>query len=359
MQKNERMDRKMMNEKIDIMIGQMLMLGFRGIQIDENSGITNDIQSERCAGVILFDQDVALGTNDRNIESPTQIEILNEKLQSFSKQPLLIAIDQEGGMVSRLSTERGFPATVSQQYLGEQDDIAITAKYAAITAKTLQDAKINLNFAPDIDVNTNPNCPVIGKKGRSFSNDTAVVARHAEVLIDEHHRRNILCSIKHFPGHGSAQTDSHEGFTDVSDTWNELELIPFKKIIDAKKADIIMTAHIFNRHWDDKLPATLSKNVITGMLREKLGFDGVVITDDMTMGAITNNYGLKEAIKLSINAGCDMLLFANNSIFDPEIGIKAVNIINELLQNGSIPLSRIEESYRRIMQLKARIENKA
>ncbi len=333
-------------------IGQMLMVGFRGLTVDEDSQIARDISAGRVGGVILFDYDVALDSSVRNISSPEQVRELVSTLKSFSDDPLFVAVDQEGGKVSRLKEKYGFPATVSQEYLGEEDDPELTRYYAARTANALADMGFNLNFAPVVDLNVNPDNPAIGKLERSFSAEPDVVLRNAEIVIEELYKKGIKSCLKHFPGHGSSAGDSHEGITDVTETWSEVELEPYRQIISGGKADFIMTAHIFNRNWDPKYPATLSRDVITGILRDELGFDGVVFSDDLNMGAIREQYSLEETIRLAINAGVDVLIFANNLTYDEMIAVKAVDIIQKLVEEGEIPESRIDESYSRIMEAK-------
>src|SRR5690606_10098573 len=167
-------------------------------------------------------------------------------------------------------------------------------------AATLAEAGINLNLAPVVDVNVNPDNPVIGQLERSFSGDPDVVTEQAKAFIEAHHEHGVLCTLKHFPGHGSSEADSHLGFVDVTNLWSRQELEPFRNLIDAGLADAIMTAHIFNANWDSEHPATLSRAVITGILREELGYDGVVITDDMQMGAIRDFYGFEAAVVMSV-----------------------------------------------------------
>ncbi len=341
---------------LEEMIGQMLMIGFRGMEVEATDQIARDLAAGRVGGVILFDRDVAMGFTPRNIESPAQLMALTGQLRHFASQagdiPLFISIDQEGGYVARLKPEYGFPSTVSAQYLGSLNDPDSTAWHSARMAQTLSDHGINLNLAPVVDVNINPDSPAIGAIERSFSDDPLLVAQHAAIVVDEHRARQVLTCLKHFPGHGSASHDSHLGLTDVSNSWEEQELIPYEMLIGQGRADMVMTAHIFNSQWDTEYPATLSKEVITGMLRQELGFDGVIISDDMNMGAITDEYGLEEAIYRSIDAGVDVLIFANNLVYDEMIAETATAIILDLIDEGMLSVSRIRESYQRIMLLK-------
>ncbi len=335
-------------------IGQMLLVGFRGLAVDKNSPIINDIKAGRIGGVILFDYDVPSASPIRNIKSPEQVKKLVSDLQVESDIPLFIAIDQEGGKVCRLKESYGFPPSVSAQYLGALDNVETTKKYADTTAHTLAHLGINLNFAPVVDLNTNPGNPVIGGKERSFSADPAVVTRHAIAVIDSLHTYGVLSAIKHFPGHGSSTADSHEGFVDVTKTWSQEELIPYDNIFKAGRCDMIMTAHVFNKNLDPRWPATLSLEVMH-ILRDYMGYDGVIVSDDMQMKAISQSYGFETAIEWAILAGVDILIFANNSVFEEDVASRAVAIIEKMLADGKIPGERIDSSYRRIMKLKDRL----
>ena len=336
-------------------IGQMLLIGFRGLSVSEDDQIVKDVKAGRIGGVVLYDRDVALGSDVRNIESPEQVRNLISSLQSYADTKLFVAVDQEGGRVNRLKEKFGFPATVSQQYLGTLDNVDTTRYYAERTAGTLNELGFNLNFAPVVDVNINPASPAIGNIERSFSADPAMVTKHSEIVIDVLNSHDILTTLKHFPGHGSAASDSHLGFTDVTNTWQQSELIPYQNLVNGGYNDVIMTAHIFNSNLDSNYPATLSHNIITGILRNQIGYNGVIISDDMNMGAITDHYGLEQAIELSINAGLDILIFANNLTYDELIAERAVNIILSLVSRGQISEERINESYLRIKDLKQRI----
>ncbi|BCS90101.1 glycoside hydrolase family 3 protein [Pseudodesulfovibrio sediminis] len=336
---------------LDVMVGQMLMAGFRGFDVDANDQISRDITEYHLGGVILFDYDVVRGKAERNIQSKQQVKTLINELRSFASIPLLVAVDQEGGKVQRLKKAYGFLETPSAHNICASGEFKV--RIASFTiGTTLNSVGFNLDFAPVVDVNVDPNSPAIGKLGRSFSSDPDQVARCAGIYMDELKRNDVLACLKHFPGHGSAGSDSHKGLTDVTKTWTKAELIPYRTLIDQGKVQMIMTAHIFNGNLDPDYPATLSKNVITGILRNDLGYNGVVITDDMNMGAITEFYGQKEAIRLAIEAGADMLLFGNNISYDKNIVAKAHTIIMGLVRSGKISQDRIEQSYTRIMRLK-------
>ena len=340
---------------LDVKIGQMLMVGFRDLQVNNEHFIMQDIRKRHLGGVVLFDYDIPTGRAVRNIESPSQVKALVASLKWVSAMPLLVAIDQEGGVVTRLKERHGFPPTVSHQRLGELNDLETTHKHATLVAKTLADLGINLNLAPVVDLCANPDNPIIARYERCFSADPLVVSDHALQFIQAHHEQGVLCALKHFPGHGSSTADSHLGLTDVTDTWSRVELEPYGRIIKAGQADAVMTAHVFIANMDDQYPATLSRVTIRGILRGELNYDGVVISDDMQMGAIVSHYGFGMAIRKAIEAGVDILVFANNSVYEEDVAGRAIEVIRGLIQAGTISEERIDESYRRIQRLKSRL----
>ncbi|GAK55499.1 glycosyl hydrolase, family 3 [Candidatus Vecturithrix granuli] len=337
-------------------IGQMLLIGFRGLELRDDNPIIEDIRTRHLGGVVLFDYDVCTQTPARNIHSPEQVQRLIASLQDIAVEPLFIGIDQEGGKVNRLKERYGFPPSVSAQYLGDLDLVEVTGKHAELTAKTLAELGMNLNFAPDVDLNIYPDNPIIGKVERSFSADPDVVIRHAREWIACHHAQGVLCALKHFPGHGSSRQDTHLGFVDVTDTWSANELRPYQDLLYSGFHDMVMTAHIFNARLDPEFPATLSYKMITGILREQLGYDGVVISDDMQMKAIAEQYPLETAIQSALEAGVDILTFGNNLNYNGNIMMQVVTIISQLVRQGTISEKRIDESHQRILRLKARLQ---
>jgi beta-N-acetylhexosaminidase len=330
----------------------MLMLGFRGSWVDKGDLIIDAITQRNLGSVVLFDVDVAGGWGQRNIVSPEQLRSLTRKLQSVAAIPLLISMDQEGGQVTRLAERYGFPATQSHATLGAMNDVTATKAASQAMAATLAAMGVNLNLAPVVDVAVNPRNPIIARVERSFSADPAVVAAQAEAFIDGHHAAGVRCTLKHFPGHGSSLRDTHLGFVDVTDTWNDDELDPYRRLIAAGKVDAVMTAHIYNRLWDSEYPATLSPAVIDGMLRQQMGFDGVVISDDLQMRAITDLYSLEKAMELAILAGIDICAVANNVTYSGDVAERFFATVYRMLDAGAITEARIERSYRRILQLK-------
>lgn len=340
---------------IEDKIGQLFLLGFQGYTIDATHPVADDIRHRNLGGVILFDRALAHKRDSNNILSASQVKALTTTLQEFADTPLLIAMDQEGGKVRRLKPELGFPATASAGELGQKNDRTLTAIHALATADTLQSVGINLNLAPVVDLNSFPENPVIGRLERSFSPSAAVVTSHTGEWIKAHSRRNVLSCIKHFPGHGSSRTDSHLGFTDITDTWQPEELQPYKDLIANGLADAVMTGHLFHKELDPDYPATLSPRIIGNLLRQNLQFNGVVISDDLQMKAITSRYGLEEAACLALAAGVDLLIIGNNLDYDPGVLTRLVSAILKAIHTGMLGEGRIHEAWERVQTLKKKI----
>jgi beta-N-acetylhexosaminidase len=268
---------------------------------------------------------------------------------------LLIGIDQEGGYVSRLSPRYGFPKVMSAQRSAALG-IDSVRRQAQVTARMLADLGINLNFAPVADVDVNPACPVIGAIERSFSADTAAVASCCAVWVEEQGRRGVTSCLKHFPGHGSARGDTHKGLVDVSDTWQRRELAPYRALCSPHATPhtplMVMTAHVVNRRLDPSgLPASLSPR-ITSLLRDTLGFQGVIVTDDLAMGAIVQQYSFEQAVRMAVLAGADMLCLSNNGgTYDVNMVPRAVRVIRQMVEDGTISADRIAQSAMRIRNL--------
>ncbi len=345
------------DSELEKMIGQMIMVGTRGMAIEEVSPqFQQQIKDGKIGGIVLFDYDVVKKEYHRNIQSPEQVKGLIDGLQKLAPTPLFMAVDQEGGRVNRLKPKYGFPSSVSAQYLGDMDNMDSTRYYGNRIATVCKELGFNVNFAPAVDVNYNPTSPAIGNIERSYSADPEMVVKHASILIEEQAAKGILSTLKHFPGHGSAQSDSHYGVTDVTKYWQESELIPFEKLGKLDKNVAIMTAHVANQNLDPDFPATLSQKIITGILREKLSFQGVVFSDDMQMQAVNDHFGFETLLEKSILAGVDVLVFGNNLKYDEQIPTKAIDLISKMVENGTISRSRIEQSYGRIKDAKRQLQ---
>ncbi len=335
----------------------MIQTGFRGLTIEDDNHINEDI-SRFCVGfVVLFDYDDALGIHHRNISSPEQVHALTSTLKGAADYPLFIAVDQEGGRVNRLKAGYGFPEMLSHRKLGEIDDPEYTYNHAKLIAETIKNAGIDLNLAPVVDLGIDKENPIIYGKERTFSDDPSAVTRHALAYIKAHRETGVATALKHFPGHGSSRHDTHIGMVDVTRTWSESELEPYRKIIDAGMCDMIMTTHVFNQKLDPDFPATLSGNILTGILRERMGYDGVLMTDDLQMHAIRNHFGMDRAIELAILAGADIINIGNNMEYRPDAVREIHETVHRMLDKGIISESRIDESFMRITNLKKRYSN--
>ena len=251
----------------------MLLVGFRGLEIHEGDPITAALGAG-LGGVILFDRDQITG-GQRNIASPKQLAALTAALRAAATGPLLIAIDQEGGKVSRLNPAQGFPATRTQAAVGATDDPAVAHAAGLAMGTTMHMAGIDLDLAPVVDVNVNPKNPAIGALGRSFSADPSIVAAMAEAEIRGLHAAGVRSTIKHFPGLGSAAANTDFAVVDVTATWTMAELEPYETLIGAGVLDAVMSGNIVNRKLDpDGVPASLSAPMIEGSLRGRLGWQG-------------------------------------------------------------------------------------
>lgn len=346
-------------------IEYLIMPDFRYWNIDENGkkkdfDVMNDevrevIKSHNFNGIILFAQ---------NVKETEQTLRLVDEIQKASKKPMFISIDQEGGIVTRLGTGTNFPGNMA---IGATRNSKYSYEVGKAIGRELHVLGINTNLAPTIDVNNNAKNPVIGL--RSFSSDPNIVAELSTAMINGIKSQNVIAVAKHFPGHGDTAIDTHLGLASVDKSMKELEdmeLLPFKKAIDSD-IDMIMTAHVqlpqiekdyFIAKNGDKIiyPSTISDDVITGILRNKLGYNGVVITDALGMKAISDNLGPYEAMKLSINAGVDILLMPvslHNMENVKELDM-AIDKLVEAVKKGEISISRIDEAIARIDTLKAK-----
>jgi beta-N-acetylhexosaminidase len=303
--------------------------------------------------VILFDRNVD-GTV-QNVVSPDQLRRLVNDLQQLAPLPLLVGIDQEGGRVCRLKERDGFAPCVSAASLGGESP-AVVAEHAEALAAMLAHCGVNLNFAPVVDLDLNPANPIIGRYRRSFGTDPATVVACARAFVEAHHRFGVGCCLKHFPGHGSAGGDSHLGFVDVTWCWQAVELEPYRSLFAAGYADGVMTAHLVHRGLDPSgLPATLSPAVITGLLRDQLGHDGVVFSDDLQMRAISDGWTCAEAVQQAVLAGVDVIVIGNNLAPREDALVTGIRAVADLLDSGRIDANRIDQSLARIALFKERI----
>lgn len=335
---------------LDAKLGAMLMFGFRGAGLAPDDPFLALIKAGKVGNVVLFDKDVTEG-GARNIVSPEQLKKLAATLREAAPGPIFIGVDQEGGQVRRLKPQKGFFDLPSAQAMG-QESVRSTLETAEKLGRELHDLGINLDLAPVVDVDTNPFNPAIGRLGRSFGTDAANVAAHALAFGQGLAKNGVAPTLKHFPGQGCATSDSHLGLPDISQCWNaEIDLRPYADIFQKGWPGMVMTGHLFHKGLDPELPSTLSRKIIIGLLRNGLGWQGVVLSDDLQMKAVSEGRDLKETIRLALDAGVDMLLFGNNLEWDADLPQKVWNCLRELLAEGSLAPERVEESWRRINAL--------
>ena len=325
---------------IEEKVGQLIMVGFDGTQANE--AIETHIRERFVGGVVLF---------SRNIESPQQTAELTNELQRLAgatphQIPLFIGIDQEGGWVIRL--KEGATVLPGNMALGATGSTELAERAGEVTAVELAAVGVNLNFAPVMDVNNNPNNPVIDR--RSFGESPELVSRLGVAYIHGLQRHGVLATAKHFPGHGDTTVDSHFDLPTVNhdlERIHALELQPFRAAIDADVA-AIMTAHIIYPVFDPDRPATLSPTILTDLLRKELGFDGLLITDDMEMKAIDDRYRSGEAAVMAIEAGADIVMV----LWTPAKQLETFDALLSAVKSGRIPQARLDQSVERILKSK-------
>ena len=338
-------------DSLKIKISQMLIFGIGDAQkVLEEDSLLEAYSNTHLGGIILFEKNIS------KKRSKNHLKALIDEIQSVSKIPSFVAIDEEGGKVNRLKPMYGFHVTRSAKYLGEINNLDSTYFYAKKTSDLLKEIGVNVNFAPVVDLALNTSNFIYNAE-RSFGKDSDRVFFHARNVVNAHRENDIVTVLKHFPGHGSSTTDTHKEFTDVSSSWIVEELFPYHKMMIEDKVDAIMTSHVVNSKIDDSmLPATLSERSINKLLRGFMDYKGVVFSDDMQMGAITKNFGLKESIIYAINAGVDVLIFSNNQLYKDQVKPdEVISIIEDGVRNGEISLLSINESFRRIHNLKKKI----
>lgn len=315
-------------------IGQMVMIGIQGTKVDDDSLYM--LNQYHMGGVILF---------DRNMESPEQVKQLTSDLQAQSneKVPLFIGIDEEGGDVVRMAEKLTPPP--SQKEIGATGDIEQAKTWAIKTAKSLKDMGINVNFAPVADVGSNDK--------RSYSTDTNTVIDFVRAATKGYQQENIIYSLKHFPGIGKGKVDSHIDSSSI-DVAKEIlmteDILPFKTIIDESDPNdyFILVSHLKYPALDEEYPASLSSKIMTDLLRNKLGYKGIIITDDMEMGAVANHNDFRSIGVNAVKAGADIVLVCHEYEHQQEVYLGLLDAVN----SGEISQERIDESVKRIIKVK-------
>jgi beta-N-acetylhexosaminidase len=340
---------------LDTMIGQMIMVGFIGSSESDPgvSAVRDQLAQGTIGGVMLYPE---------NIGSPEKLRALTAFLRNAKTSPMpFIAVDQEGGHVQRLTRQNGHSYFPSARSVGRNPIFASTesaTRLYATMAEELAEAGFNLNFGPVVDLNLNPSNPVIGQRERSFGADPKTVTMLARAFITAHRDANIVTVAKHFPGHGSSHVDSHKLLADISKSWEEIELEPYRALAKDGVLDGVMLGHLYHPRFSDaeKVPASLSGKAVRA-LRNKdwIGFTGVVFSDDMEMGAVSGDYSLEERVIKAVNAGTDLIVFSNVTLRDNELGPKIHTIIADAVKDGRISRTRIEKAYGKISLLKRRL----
>jgi beta-N-acetylhexosaminidase len=317
------------------LVGQMFIVGFDGFSVPTE--FKKFIQEYNLGGTIYF---------KRNVHSPAQLAELSNEVQFSCRgkttPPLFISIDHEGGKVNRLV--KPFTKFPGNDFLGELNSPKIAYEFGAVLARELSAVGININYAPVVDVNTNANSPII--KNRAFSDDPEVCGRMGSAVCRGLQKFGVMAVAKHFPGHGDTKEDSHFVLPVVDKDLEELEkieLLPFRRVIRSR-VDGIMTAHILNPKLDPKYPATMSEVTLKKILRQELRYTKLIISDDLEMKAVADNYGADEAAVMSIQAGCDLLIYRG----DNGLPVAQIEAIAQAVESGRIPKADFMESIKRI-----------
>jgi beta-N-acetylhexosaminidase len=331
-------------------IGQMILVGFDGTGPDEDwpKLIRKQIAEGEIGGVLYL---------PRNVRSEPQVEALNRSfLDASAALPPFIAVDQEGGRIERLKKRIGFPETPSAYATGKLNRPAWAYELYRGVACALRQLKFNTNFGPVVDLRVQPKNPVIAELGRSYSDDPGIVSEFAAAFVKAHRECGVATALKHFPGHGSSLVDSHRALPDISRSWSPVELVPFRTLIDRKLADMVMVGHLVLARPDlgttGKVPATLSPAIVTGLLRGRLGYDGVIIGDDLDMRAISARLDRVDAALAMFRAGIDVVIVSNLHSEDPQVPEAIIDATAEAAKDDENLRAHIEAAYRRILALK-------
>lgn len=337
-------EEKIKSMSLDEKIGQLIIIGFDGTNITED--IIKTIENLKVGGFILFSRNL--------VDENQSLKLLNDlKEANLSNDiPLFLSIDEEGGTVSRLP--KSFTRLPSAAKVGNKEDKEISYRFGRILGERVKSLGFNMNFAPVLDINSNPNNPVIGN--RAFGSTVGSVVDSGISVMLGIREAGLIPVVKHFPGHGDTDVDSHISLPKVDKDIDELdsfEIVPFKEAI-SEDVDMVMVGHILYPSIDNELPATMSEKIIQGILREKLGYEGVVVSDDMTMGAIVNKYSLELGVLSFIKAGGDIGLVCHGND-TPE---KVINKLIEAVEDGSLSEDDIDKKIYRILKLKEKYKLK-
>jgi beta-N-acetylhexosaminidase len=336
-------------------IGQMMMVGFRGLTPREAQPTLRNIADGTVGAVVLFDVDAETG-GPRNVASPDQLRELVDALKGVGDIPVLVTTDGEGGFYHRLKERYGFSPSTPAAAMGERDDLEFTRAEARRTAAEFARAGIDMNLAPVVDL-LNPANLTITARRRSFAADPAAVTRHAREFILGHRDMGILTALKHFPGMMGVLKPYVAGVGEIVENWSPDEIKPYRDLHAEGLVDAVLATRVTHPELDGSRPGCLSNPIVDGMLRKEIGFDGPVITDAMEMLPIWDVFGFEGGTLKAVEAGCDMILFCNESGIIPysdDRAPAAVQVILDAVERGEISEERINRSCARILALKAR-----
>ena len=331
-------------EEVATMVGQLLIVGLPAKTPDDASArlLAQQLTEGKVGGSILL---------RHNIKDRDSVLALTDLFMRANPQ-VLNAVDQEGGLVQRLSKELGFTRLPRARWVATNLSRLQARELYFEAGEEMRRAGFNLNLAPSVDWH-DPENPVIGKHGRSFGSHQEIIERYATSFIEGMQRAGLAATLKHFPGHGTSQGDSHNGFVDITSTWTEKELVPFQRL--AARAHLVMGGHLFHpRFSDGELPITFSTRALQSELRDQLGFSGAIITDDLDMGAIRKTYSLEDAVVRSLQAGNDLILMSNSLAYDPDLPDKTVDWVLRAIKEHRLGMARLRDAYQRVVRRKQR-----
>ena len=337
---------------LEEMIGQLLIVGFYGSRPGERwpSTVRSQLANGQIGGVIFLKYNLKGAAGSK--------ALIKSFRDSGAKYPPLITVDQEGGAVQRLAGNVGLPRLMSERRVASKLSPEQALDYYRAMARSLKEFGFNVNLGPVVDVNTNPSNPIIGRHGRAFSADPETVATYGAAFIRAHREEGIITSLKHFPGHGSGRTDSHHNMVDISRSWQELELMPFARLIAEGLADTVMVGHLYLAGLQageaPNTPATLSPKMLKDVLRGRLGFNGVIISDDMEMGAIRRYNSFEDGLVRALKAGNDILILSNTHWKKPDLPVRAIASIKQAAEQDPELRARIADAFQRVIALKQR-----
>ena len=331
----------------DAKLGQLLMLGFYGDTTGARSAkaLAGHVRAGRAGGAVFL---------RHNVGSRRGVESLAAMFRDAGGRTVpLLSIDQEGGKVQRLGTKHGYTDIPEAGRVAARYSPAQARDLYKAAGRELRRSGFNVNLAPAIDLH-DPRNPVIGKYERAYGTDPKTVAAYGRAFIEGMGAAGVGCVAKHFPGHGTSRGDSHDGFVDITRTWDEKELVPFRQL--AAVAPMVMGGHLVHQNLTGKsTPVTFSQDLLQGTLRGKLGFQGAVMTDDLDMGAIRNNFSMRDAVVRSVVAGNDIVLMSNSAKPDPDFAATALAWLSRAVRDGELSRARVDDAYARVMRIKGRL----